>query len=281
MTRTKLPMVGGNAHETMPAFLASDPHFALSLHLDEEARGEPGLIDALEAVQAALEAGTDAVVSLAPHQVEVAARVLGEGEVEGRVFGRHQYHFWETALPGVWRVETLDEGGRRASAHLEVAPIPAVVLAAGAEAPRAELPPVDLGREGLMNAAGILTEIRHHLQLLRPGAPNHVISFSLMPLSESDMTLLEEVLGRGPVDIVTRGFGTCRVQLTGVQRVWSVQHFGASGNLLLDTLEIGDVPAAALAAPEDLADAAVRLASLLQRGEEVRGDWPREAPVGP
>jgi hydrogenase-1 operon protein HyaF len=73
------------------------------------------------------------------------------------------------------------------------------------------------------------------------------------------MAWLEQQLGHGPVRGESRGFGTCRVELTGVRNVWSVQHFNAMDRLILDTLEVGDVPGAICAGPADFEDAAIRL----------------------
>lgn len=262
MSRIQLPVVGRWDSE-MPSFLAEDPGPAPSLALDDEASRDPALLALLAAARDALEAQATAVFPVAdPFVWGMVERSLGRGEVEGAVLGQRDYRFWETVLPGLWRVETRHEGGSLDSAHLEVGPIPQVVLAASRQAPRRDLPAVELTGDGLMNAPSLVAEIRHRMRL-PPGDHNHVISFTLLPLSQADMDLLEAVLGRGPVQILSRGYGTCRVQLTGARNVWSVQHFNATDDLILDTLEIGGVPEAVLAAPDDLADAATRLSHLL------------------
>ena len=86
------------------------------------------------------------------------------------------------------------------------------------------------------------------LKQYRPGEPNHVISLTLMPMLAEDLELLVDRLGTGPVKIVSRGYGSCRVQATAIHNVWSVQFFNAMDAILLDTIEIGDVPTAAQAA---------------------------------
>ena len=45
----------------------------------------------------------------------------------------------------------------------------------------------------------------------------------------------------------------------GARGVWSVQYTNTMDAVVLDTLEIGDVPAAVLAADEDFADSSMRL----------------------
>ena len=51
---------------------------------------------------------------------------------------------------------------------------------------------------------------------------------------------------------------------TGLRHVWAVQYINSMGAVILDTLEVGSVPVAVLAAPEDFEDSAERLAEILQ-----------------
>jgi hypothetical protein len=51
---------------------------------------------------------------------------------------------------------------------------------------------------------------------------------------------------------------------TAFHRVWAVQYLNSMGAVILDTVEIGDVPTAACAAKEDFEDSAIRLRHILQ-----------------
>jgi hydrogenase-1 operon protein HyaF len=75
---------------------------------------------------------------------------------------------------------------------------------------------------------------------------------------------LSEHLGTGWIDIVSRGYGNCRMTATAVQNLWWVQFFNSDDRLILNTLEVTDVPEAALAAAEDLQDSALRLSDIRQ-----------------
>jgi hydrogenase-1 operon protein HyaF len=141
--------------------------------------------------------------------------------------------------------------------YVEVAAIPAAVERA-ARMTRV-LDDFGLPPEGAMNVLPVLTEIRDRAMAHVKGAPSHTITFSLFPMSEADMGFLQETLGPGPVQILSRGYGTCRIVATGVRNVWSVQFFNAMDTIVLDTLEIGDVPVTARAAVEDFRDSAERL----------------------
>ena len=51
--------------------------------------------------------------------------------------------------------------------------------------------------------------------------------------------------------------------------VWRVQYFNNMQTLILDTIEVIDVPEVALAAPEDIADSRERLAELVAWMDET------------
>lgn len=237
----------------------------------------PGLADAariLAAVRAALDGFTvDSSPALFPlagldeAAVALLDDALGEGEVGIVVSGASEYQIQESVLPGVWRVKTfaLADGpaGALAGDHIEVADVPGVVRAAALGGTRAQL---EIGEppEGCMNVMPVLAELRARTAAYVQGERNHVISFTLFPMNETDMAFLKRTLGLGPVQAVSRGYGTCRVTLTGQRHVWSVQYLNAMDTVILDTMEIGDVPVALSAADEDFQDSAERLGEMLE-----------------
>jgi hydrogenase-1 operon protein HyaF len=81
--------------------------------------------------------------------------------------------------------------------------------------------------------------------------------------------MLERALPGGSVAIMSRGFGNCRITSTTARNVWRVQYFNSMNTLILNTIEVVDVPEVALAAPEDLDDTRERLAELI--------DWMSES----
>ncbi len=200
-------------------------------------------------------AGDDAVAQLVDS--------LGEGEVRLTVAGQRRYTLTETALTGVWRVRTTSDDGASVDERLEIADVPAVVRAAALHGTSTNLsigaPPKDA-----MNALPVLAELRHRAQHFERGQPNHVLSFTLLPMTDADLKYVEAQLGVGPVQGTVSGYGRCRVTLTGQRNVWRVQHFNVGGAQVLDTLEVGDVPVALCAAAEDFEDSVQRLEALLE-----------------
>lgn len=197
---------------------------------------------------------------------QLVAQALGEGEVGILFAAGSGLRVQETRLAGVWVVQTLDASGRIVADSLEVADIPGCVRelafreAAGSLIldPDAELP------DGVLTARSVLAELNAAVARWRPGELPHVVNLTLLPHTPEDLAWLEQCLGNGPLTILSRGYGNCRIRATGLRHCWWVRHFNADDRLILDSLEVVDVPAAALAASEDLEDSAARLAGIIE-----------------
>jgi hydrogenase-1 operon protein HyaF len=224
----------------------------------------PRLADTLEHQTAGAASVLFDLTEMSDDERELIGQTLGEGEVGGVVAlpGGAVAQIQESVLAGLWRVRFADAEGRQIGDYLEVGAIPEAVrramLVSGTDIDPGVAP------AGAMNVMPLIAEIRERMMAHRPGDPSHTISFTLLPMSPEDMDHLQERLGHGPVKLVSRGYGSCRIQATAARNVWSVQFFNAMGTVILDTLEIGDVPAAACAADEDLQDSAERLREIAE-----------------
>ena len=180
---------------------------------------------------------------------KLVADVLGEGEVGGVVAlpDGSLAQIQESVLAGIWRVRLETDASHE---YLEIGAIPEIVRRAAADLTAADF---EIGQvpEGAMNVLPVLAEIRERAQAFRPGIRSQIINFTLLPMSPVDMSFLQDTIGNGPIQLVSRGYGTCRVLSTGIRNVWSVQFFNAMDTIILDTLEVGGVPTVALAADED------------------------------
>ena len=192
------------------------------------------------------------------------ADILGEGDVWAKVgVGDRFWRVVESVMTGVWRLEASTAGGTTEEC-IDVGPVPGPILRAAAELPRAT---IDIPRQmppGAMNAPFLLAELQDRSSKYQPGAENHVINFTLLPLTDVDAEVLTQVLGQIPLVIRSGGYGSSRVFATGLRHVWAVQYVNGMGSVVLDTLEVGGVPVAVLAAREDFEDSAERLAEILQ-----------------
>lgn len=195
---------------------------------------------------------------------------LGEGEVSIRCDdlyqrGTGQTTAQETRLAGVWRVRAIADDGRLDRDVLEISDVPGFVRDAAFSCARSAIELQTDWPEGVMNAPGVLAELNDYVaKRQRDGhAPVHIVNLTLLPQTERDLACLDEHLGTGTISILSRGYGNCRITATGLQDVWRVQFYNSDDKLILNTLEVTDVPAAALAAQEDIDDSAVRLREIL------------------
>ena len=255
-----VPLSGGDVSPPRKiSFLATSDGAQLVARCPGAAALLPQLADALQSQQVAAPGRLFDITDYAKDDLELIGQVLGQGEVTGvaalpdGVIAQIQ----EASVAGLWRVRFLDASGRLGADYLEIGAIPEIVRRAAALTADQLL--FGAAPAGAMNVMPLLAEISARMSVYEPGAASHTVNFSLLPFSEVDMTFLQQVLGEGPVQLMSHGYGACKITATGARHVWSVQFFNATDAIILDTLEIGDVPAAACAAEEDFRDSAERL----------------------
>jgi hydrogenase-1 operon protein HyaF len=198
---------------------------------------------------------------------DLVNQILGEGEVSLQYNGSVQARMQESVLAGIWRTCYLDERGVLTHDLIEVADVPLLArtpLAGDCDPGRIAgltdaIPPAEV-----MNAMPILSEVQEHLQTWQPGQTAHVINLSLLPLSPADIEFLEQTLGEGPVQTLSRGYGECQVRSTACPNLWWVRYYNSMGTLILNTLEVVDIPLVACAAQDDLDDSRRRMQELLE-----------------
>ena len=181
------------------------------------------------------------VSGVSPAALVIVNQMLGEGEVVIQVGGARTLRIQESVFTGVWRVCELAADGTIARDWIEAGPVPEIVresaLAAAAPAPALVTVP-----DGAMNSPALIEEIRAHMHDRRAGVAAHVINLTLFPLTPEDHQVLERALPPGPVAMISRGFGNCRIRSTLARNVWRVQYLNSMNTLILDTLEVVDVP---------------------------------------
>jgi hydrogenase-1 operon protein HyaF len=211
--------------------------------------------------------GTPSVdlTGLPDHLLRVLNEALGEGEVCIRINNRDgaaAIRVQETLFAGVWREVHLRSDGRLERDWLRCCAVPPVVIERALRVTTTHVPVFDQPR-GAMNSPARLTEIREQVLHYAPGRPAHVVNLTLLPLTPEDQSMLERVAPVGPVAILSRGFGNCRITSTLLRNLWRVQYFNSMQTLILNTFEVVDIPEVALAAPDDLADSRERMRELL------------------
>jgi hydrogenase-1 operon protein HyaF len=206
---------------------------------------------------------------LTAEDVALVNQVLGEGEASAivRADERLEVRIQEAVFTGVWRVTTWD-GDRLVDDAIEVGDVPAVVrevAAADALSPvspwQGPLPP------NVYSAPMLVTEVRDQSARWQAGQPTHVINLSLLPVTPEDIAFLDHELGTGRVLMLSRGYGNCRITSTRLPHCWRVVYYNGMDTVILNTVEVVDMPEVAMAAPEDLHDSYERLHDILKHLE--------------
>ncbi len=195
---------------------------------------------------------------------DLVNQILGEGEVSLKYSDANtEVRMQESVLAGIWRTFYFDAAGQITRDFIEVCDVP-VLARRAPDAASVEDLMRDTAPDDVMNALPILTELQEHAAAWRSGDPSHVINLTLLPLSDGDSQFLDEILGEGPVQTLSRGYGDCNITSTVYPGIWWVRYTNSMGTPILNTLEITEVPEVACAAQEDLDDSRKRYRELLE-----------------
>ncbi len=205
------------------------------------------------------------VSQLGDADLDLVNQILGEGEVSVLLEGDARLRIQESVLAGVWRIQRMRDDGSIAGDTIAVADVPDEVCAAVARAARdgQDLVPPQVPA-GVVNSPALLVEIVAKARSVVPYGEAHVINLTLLPVTPEDLQFLEQMLGVGPVTILSRGFGNCRITSTTMANTWWVRYHNSMDTLILNTIEVVDVPAAARAAQEDIDDNLERLTEIME-----------------
>ncbi len=114
----------------------------------------------------------------------------------------------------------------------------------------------------------LLSEIETALGQLVESGESHAIDLNTLPLGEGGWQQLESLLGRGEIDATLHVAGHSTIRECSYPGVWLVEHYNEAGSLLTRLIEITPVPALLVAAEEEIAEGARRLAAVIEQGDE-------------
>jgi hydrogenase-1 operon protein HyaF len=217
---------------------------------------------ALESAQGGDAASTFDITHLDAANRSFVDQVLGEGEVSIVAGATHQAQ--ESVLAGVWRVRITDHDGRIVRDLIEIGSFPRSVGDIAFAGARHDVAIPQSFVANVFNAPALLPEINEHIAKVDANAAPHVINLSLLPHTLEDLALLDQLLGKGDLVILSRGYGNCRVTSTRTRNVWWVQYYNSQDSLILNSIEITQLPEVVCAASEDLTDSAERLREILE-----------------
>lgn len=224
------------------------------------------VLDLLDAAADGRPGGQVSLLDLPAEDRQLINQVLGEGEASALVRTEGsplELRIQESVFAGVWRIMTFNAGALVDDA-IEVGPVPMQLRTLADEDAeslyrpwRGPLPP------NVQNAPLLVEEIRDQIARWQPGQPPHVVNLTLLPVTPEDIAFLDHQLGTGRVLLLSRGYGNCRITNTRHPHCWRVVYYNSMDSVILNTVEVVDMPEVAMAAPEDLRDSHERLADVL------------------
>jgi len=222
--------------------------------------------------------GQVSLTALPAADLRLVNQILGEGEASALVReddGALEVRIQEAVLAGVWRLVTFRTvDGVRALIDdvIEVGPVPALLRAMAVDDvwPQGTMPQwVGSLPPNVQNAPLLVEEIRDQVTRWTPGQMPHVVNLTLLPVTPEDIGFLDHHLGTGRVLMLSRGYGNCRISNTRLPNCWRVVYYNSMDKVILNTVEVVDMPEVAMAAPEDLRDSHERLADVMNYLEGV------------
>ena len=226
--------------------------------------------DALHQVSSSAEPQRDTVrvllQGLSSADLLLLNQVLGEGEVSAQLLsadGAPVLQIQESVFAGVWRVLGLSPEGQ-ALDYIEVGAVPEALRTAALADGQSPAPAAGPVPAQLMNVPSVLVELEDQRRSWRSGDLAHVVNLTLLPLTPQDIAYLDYRLGTGRVLILSRGYGNCRITNCCVPNTWRVVYYNSMDTVILNSVEVTDMPEVACAAPEDLRDSAERVQDVLK-----------------
>lgn len=250
-----------------------DTYRAPMLPEPEEIAGRAAAREALVQVLALLDQAADGGVggqvslqALPSEDRQLINQVMGEGEASAIVREESsslEVRIQESVFAGVWRLMTFSDGAL-VDDVVEVGPVPALLrVVAEEDAEREYRPWLGPLPPNVQNAPLLVDEVRDQVARWQPGHTSHVINLTLLPVTPEDIGFLDHQLGTGRVLLLSRGYGNCRISNTRLPHCWRVVYYNSMDKVILNTVEVVDMPEVAMAAPEDLRDSHERLSDVL------------------
>ncbi|MBS9781271.1 MAG: hydrogenase expression/formation protein [Gammaproteobacteria bacterium] len=251
----------------------------------EEMQAHPNAVKTLNAllemVHSYLNGNIPAPMSLlhlSDSDITMINRVLGEGEVSATISAEktakktdadnnandsNDTHIaiQETIFIGVWRI-IAHKGQQIIYDALEVNSIPTLIKQTAIQDSECKHHPAPIPDE-LYNVPPIVHEVHNYSQQWHIGKPIHVVNLTLLPVSEMDIAYIDNQLGTGRITVLSRGYGNCRITNTLLPNVWRLVYYNSMDKVILNAIEVSEIPEVACASLEDLTDTKERLTEVL------------------
>lgn len=91
-------------------------------------------------------------------------------------------------------------------------------------------------------ATVLMAELTDHLHQLAESGKTNIVDLQSLPLNESDINELADLLGVGEVKATINGIGSSSIRETAYRGIWWVTHYGEDNKVLSELIEVTSVP---------------------------------------
>lgn len=127
--------------------------------------------------------------------------------------------------------------------------------------------PIEINHAAGGMARALFNELALHLQQLLEQASEHSVDLFSLPITEHEKQELEQLLGKGEVDITLTTVGNSRIFETSYNGIWWVRHYAADELLISEFIEVTWIPEIIKSHPSDVALSADRMKKIIHQDE--------------
>lgn len=124
--------------------------------------------------------------------------------------------------------------------------------------------PVEVSSPATGMAQAVMHELRDRLLALAERAECHTVDLAGLPLTEADRDELQQLLGRGEVDISLSALGNSEIFETAFSGIWWIKHYTDNQVLISELIEVAPVPSIVRSQAEDIQASVSRLTQQIQ-----------------
>ncbi|MEM0909448.1 MAG: hydrogenase expression/formation C-terminal domain-containing protein [Pseudomonadota bacterium] len=206
---------------------------------------------------------------------EFIDQVLGEGDISATIKVNKgdikHIEIQQSLMAGVWRIKHINRLGQVGVEYLEIATFPTAIVNKCATLNKMQpagraLSKKQKGRKSNttdFDNRALIHELNKRGKEYSASSQSFVVNLASLPMNKDDMSDLENLLGIDEVNMCSRVYGNCQISATSCINTWWIKYFDAKDRVLLNTLEVVDIPSITKASNRDIAYSALRIKNTL------------------
>lgn len=111
-------------------------------------------------------------------------------------------------------------------------------------------------------AQAVLHELSGHLANLAESGKTSIIDLLSLPMTETDLNELADLLGVGEVEATISSIGSSSIRETAYRGIWWVTHYGDDEKILSELIEVTRVPEILVTHMDDIRHSAQSMAAI-------------------